>query len=85
MKIPYQMYQYTSIAPSFCMFAAWRDSVRRARLQQQLDFRLHLTSPLLLLFLVDWCHQAQSSARVLISSGPIYLPGSAFIAERRPA
>lgn len=46
--ILYLMRQNTSIAPSFCLVSAWRVFVRRARLQQQLDFRLRLTSPLLL-------------------------------------
>lgn len=48
MHISYLMRQNTSIAPSFCLVSAWRLSVHRARLQQQLDFRLRLTFPLLL-------------------------------------
>lgn len=35
-----------------------------------------------LLFFVSWCHQAQSSIRVSISSEPICLPGSASLQSR---
>jgi hypothetical protein len=62
---------FLAIVPSFCLDMAWRVSVRRTRLQQQIAFRLHVTSPLPPF--VGWCRHAQSSIRVALSVAPIYL------------